>query len=417
MQIMKDKNYFYVLCLTLVSLSLSGCGGGRGSENGSNVPAFTEPPVTVAPTNYTYQSPLSIADGWQINDAATVGIDTTQIETVINKILDNEIGFRRIDGVAIAKDGELILDHRIRQSLDFADGWASNQDIDLHVVNSVTKSIMSLAMGVALEQGLIANTQALVHDYLTVNSPIANWNQSKASITLQDFLTMRHGYQWNEWDVNYLNSVNQNAQMNNAEQPLQFLLDLPLATEPGTTFAYSTGVSYALGLMIANVSGDSLFEFMNTNLFQPMNISKTDFWSLNGELHAGSALYLTQRDMTKFGQLVLDGGLWNGQQIVSQHWIEESTSEHVLLDENFNVTYGYQWWAADYPVSSDNSVSEDNVQTLRGISARGFGGQLIYAFPEIEVVIVFTGHRYEDGQENETNIRMIMTDFLLPILL
>lgn len=383
---------------------LSACGG-SSSNSSTPTPAQPTPPPTPAP--YQYSMPLDKSDGWESADAESAGVNIELLESLMSEINDNTLGFRRIDGIAIAQHGKLIFEQGIRTQLDIGDGWANNTDLDLHVINSVTKSVMSLAVGIAIEQGLISGLDASVYDYLPAKQNIANWDESKANITVKNYLTMRHGYEWDEWNVNYLNSNNLNARMNNAADPIQFLLDRPMATEPGTTFAYSTGVSYALGVMVANASGMRFFDYLNTELLQPLNITKSDYWSLQGELHAGSALYLTLRDMAKFGQLVLDHGRWQGVQLVSESWIADSTAKHIQISETNDVSYGYQWWGRTY---------QRNNEALPVIAALGFGGQLIYVFRDLEAVIVFTGHRYNDGDDEETSIKQILEDYILPSL-
>jgi CubicO group peptidase (beta-lactamase class C family) len=388
------------LILIAIALLTTSCGGGDKQQSNT-----TPPPA--APVPYSYSVPEQRNDGWTAQDARAANIDVQRLETLMDQINSQQYGFRRIDGLAIVKDGKLVFEQRVRTSLDIGDGWAANTDIDLHVVNSVTKSVMSLAFGIALDQGLISGLDASIYDYLTVDNTIENWDDRKAGISIRHYLTMQHGYDWDEWNVNYLDSSNLNAQMNNSAEPIQFLLNRPMATDPGTTFAYSTGVSYALGVMIANASGTSFFDFLDRELLQPLNITKSDFWTLDGELHAGSALYLSLRDMAKIGQLVLDGGRWHGIQVVPEAWVNESIAKHLQVSQDNDVGYGYQWWSRTY-----NRGSEP----LPVIAALGFGGQLIYVFKDLNAVIVFTGHRYNDGDDDETNIANILENYILPAL-
>ncbi len=388
------------LILIAIALLTTSCGGGEKQQSNT-----TPPPI--APTPYSYNVPEQRNDGWTTQDARTANIDVHRLETLMDQINSQQYGFRRIDGIAIVQDGKLVFEQRVRTSLDIGDGWAANTDIELHVINSVTKSVMSLAFGIALDQGLISGLDASIYDYLTVDNTIEDWDDRKAGISIRHYLTMQHGYDWDEWNVNYLDSSNLNARMNNSAEPIQFLLNRPMATDPGTTFAYSTGVSYALGVMIANASGTSFFDFLDRELLQPLNITKSDFWTLDGELHAGSALYLSLRDMAKIGQLVLDGGRWQGIQVVPEAWVYESTAKHLQVSQDNDVGYGYQWWSRTYNRGSES---------LPVIAALGFGGQLIYIFKDLNTVIVFTGHRYNDGDDDETNIANILENYILPAL-
>lgn len=363
----------------------------------------SEPEVV---SSYTYQAPLASGDGWKTNDLTQLGLDAAPLELLINNINNKRAGFLHIDSLVIAQNGQLLLQEQLRTSLDFADDWAGNRDIDLHVLNSVTKSYTSALIGIAIDQQLISGVDVKVHDYFAHKLPIENWTEDKQNITLENWLNMRHGYDWDEWNVSYLDSSNLNSQMNNARDPIQFLLNRPMATEPGITFAYSTGVSFGIGRLLQLATGMSVEDFLVDNLLTPLNISNYDFWSLNGQLHTGSALYLETRDMAKFGQLFLDGGVWNGERIISQQWVETSTQQRVDLNETGSSGYGYQWWMGEFDAGG---------QTYSSYYANGYGGQFIFVFPELQLVVAMTGSAYQEEQEDERSIRGILENSILPV--
>lgn len=382
-----------------VALLLASCclACSSGSGDGDN---------TEVVTSYTYKAPPEIVDGWQTNNLTQLGIDATPLETLIDNINNKRAGFLHVDSLVISYDGELVLQEQLRSSLDFADDWAGNRDVDLHVLNSVTKSYTSALIGIAIDQQLISSVDVKVHDYFSHKLPIDNWTEDKQNITLENWLNMRHGYTWDEWNVSYLDSNNLNSQMNNTGDPIQFLLDRPMSTEPGTTFAYSTGVSFGIGRILQLATGMSVENFLVDNLLTPLNISDYDFWSLDRQLHTGSALYLTTRDMAKFGQLFLDGGVWNGEQIISEQWVETSTQQRIDLNETGSFGYGYQWWMGEF---------EANGQAYRSFYANGYGGQFIFVFPELQLVVALTGSAYLEGQEEERSIREILENSILPV--
>jgi len=378
--------------LTILFASMLSCGGGSSSDQ----------PIIPTQPAYSYTPPASLTDGWAVDDLNQLGIDPTPLENLVNKIQQGVLGYRLIDSIAIAQHGRLVFEKRTRTELDLADGWANNQDIDLHILNSVTKSVTSALIGIAIDRGEISGVDALVHDYFPHKQPVANWTNDKANIRLENWLNMRSGYEWNEWDVNYLDSANLNSQMLNATDPIQFLLDRPMASEPGSTFAYSTGISYGLGRILQLATGESAQDYLQTHLLAPLQIDKFDYWSLEGQLHTGSALYLTTRAMVKFGQLYLDGGEWNGTRIISQQWVDQSTQQRVTLNSG---GYGYQWWFSDFTAGN---------QTYHSFYGNGFGGQFIFVFPELDLVVVLTGHAYEDGQGAELNTRQVLEQDILP---
>lgn len=354
---------------------------------------------------YLYAPPSAKNDGWQVNDLDQLNIDPSRIETLIDNINNQRAGFLHIDSLVIVYNGELVFEQQLRDSLDKADAWAGNTDIDLHVINSVTKSVNSTLLGIAIDQQLISGVDENIHDYFQHKLPIANWTTDKQNITIENWLNMRSGYEWDEWNVNYLNSANLNAQMNNASDPIQFLLDRPMATTPGSTFAYSTGISFGLGRIIQLASGQSLDSYLVENLLTPLNITKYDYWSLDNQIHTGSALYFTTRDMAKFGQLFLDGGVWNGVRVVSEEWVNASIQQRVDLNSDGTVGYGYQWWMGQFTA---------NGQAYNTYYADGFGGQYIFVFPDLNLVIAMTGSAYDDGQPEERSIRNILEQSILP---
>ncbi len=379
-----------IACVTL----LTSCGGDSKKE-----------PQPSLPDNYSYSIPVQKNDGWQVASLSEAEIADRPIQTLMDNIYKNNDSYRFIDSVLIIKDNKLVLDEVLRTELDLADSWANNTDIDLHILNSVTKSFVSALVGIAIDQGYIEGVEVKVHDYFTHKQPIENWREEKTDITLKNWLTMRHGYLWDEWDVSYLDTSNLNSQMNNAADPIQFLLDRPMSTIPGEKFAYSTGVSFGLGRIVQLATGQSVSSFMEQNLFQPLGIEKYDYWALDGQIHTGSALYLSNRDMAKFGQLFLDSGMWQGQQIISSAWVTQSTQKHV---DKGAWGYAYQWWTTTF--SYENS-------TIDCFYADGFGGQYIFILPALNSVVVFNGRAYQEGEKEQYNIRTIMENHILPALL
>ncbi len=377
-----------------VSIFLSACGS-SSSDNSTSSPQ---------PALYSYQQPEILNDGWIVSDASSLNINTSILESVVQNIINGQEDFRYINALVIIKNGQLLLDERFKSALDFTDDWSGNQDLNLHILNSVTKSFTSTLVGIAIDQQLIPDVDVLVHDYFPEKFPVQNWDGPKANITLKNWLTMRHGYLWDEWNISYLEPSNLNSQMNNAADPMQFLLDRPMDTTPGTTFAYSTGVSYGIGKIVQKSSGMNIHQFMEQFLFTPLQITDYDYWALDGQIHTGSALYLSIRDMAKLGQLFLDKGLWNGTRVVSEAWVDEATHRYV---DNGNWGYGYQWWMRRFQV---------NGQSLDCFYADGFGGQYIFVFPGINAIIAFHGDAYTDAEKEHRNVTRIMEDFLLPEL-
>ena len=378
----------------VLALGVVGCGSGSSSTDAQLAP----------PVPYTYRVPQQLNDGWQTAHLQDVGIDSNLLTDLINKIRHQVPGYHLIDSVLIVKDGMLVFDERTRTQFDRFDEIIDNHNLDLHIMNSVTKSFASTAVGIAIDQGYIPGIDAPVHDYFVDKMPIDNFTPEKQSITLVDWLTMRAGYQWDEWTIPYLDPNNQINRMSNSADPIQFLLDQPMATTPGTTFVYNSGVSHVIGSLLERATGQSVATYMNQTVFQPLNIQTFDYYTVGGQFFTGGGLYLTTRDMAKLGQLFLDGGEWNGVRVVSEAWVNEATATHVQFT-TAPGGYGLHWWTGTF--NYDGNV----VSSFRAV---GFGGQYVIVIPALRLVVAMTGHAFMASEGNLRNTVDVVQDYVLP---
>jgi CubicO group peptidase (beta-lactamase class C family) len=241
-----------------------------------------------------------------------------------------------------------------------------NQD-RVHSLTSCTKSFLSALVGIAVEEGLLdldAKALGFFSDYSIVNdSPL------KREITVEQLLLMRSGLNWPESSVSYSSSNNILRQMMSSQNWVQFVLDRPMAVAPGSVFNYSTGDSQILGVVLEQATGMTIQEFARTRLFEPLKILPRHwYWTSapEGVAFAGGGLHLTPRAMAQFGYLYLEGGLWNGEQLIPAEWIEASVAPS---------TYGYHWWRL----------------SNGGYAALGYGGQRIAVVPSLDMIVVITG--------------------------
>jgi CubicO group peptidase (beta-lactamase class C family) len=360
----------------VIALLVAACGGGGSSASAKNE---TPPP-------YNYQVPPITGDGWQVGHLDDHGMDSALIVEMIDRIRDDT--YHGIDGIAIVRNSRLLLYAPFRSELDEYDGWVQNTTLARHILHSTSKSVTSALVGIAIDQGYIASADAPF--YSLFNYPTyENWAPGKDRMTLEDALTMRLGLKWDEWSAPYGTPDNDLHILttNNTDFSLA-LLNLEVESEPGTTFTYNTAASIAIGKAMQIAVGIPMEEFADLYLFQPMQIF-TAAWGRTptGLPNGGSGLFLAPRDMVKFGELFVSGGLWNGQQIISSDWIEASVERHVNLDWSWTSGYGYQWWR-------DKFTHPDGSTQLDAYSTRGFGGQYIFCVPELQLVVAFTGHNY-----------------------
>lgn len=263
----------------------------------------------------------------------------------------------------------------------------------LHGVKSVSKSIVSLCIGIAIDKGFIKNVNQSVFDYLPGHQSFKK--EGKEKITIEHLLTMTSGLEWEEWKTSLSNEKNDIVGIWFQEKdPLTYILEKPLIKEPGTTFNYSGGNTILLGEIIRDATKMDLEKFANEYLFKPLGIDSTD-WSLrykNGVIEAGGGLEITPRDLAKIGALCLNKGTFNGRQIISEQWIAACTTPYskntnIFIPGHFSGGHGYaySWWLKSY-----NKAGKE----INMYHAVGWGGQELIIIPELNSVVVFTGGNY-----------------------
>ena len=377
-----------LLILTLVGLSACSSGSDSSNDRGE------DPPDT-----YTYSPPADIGDGWAVGAAAAVGLSENLLEEAVNEVYNGQ--FPIIDAIAVARGGQLVLSEIFRTQINEADERVNNTELDMHVQNSTSKSFVSALIGVAIDQGLIEDTDV---PYLSLfpYPDYANDDARKRAMTLEDVLTMRTGLDWDEWDPPYSDPDNQMFEFYRTQTDLsKGLLDLPMVAEPGEVFAYSTPASVSLGQAIENVAPLTLIDYGGVNFLGPVNISRIEVERTpTGLPDLGRGLFLTTRDLLKLGQLYLDNGEWNGTRVVSADWVARSTMPHHVLGwanpENMEWElegYGYQWWIGAFDV---------NGTRVESYAAWGFGEQWVMVIPAFDLVVAVNSHG-ENGDADEAN--------------
>ena len=387
--------------LALLLAGLAACGG-------SGSPDPVEP---VEPVGYTYRAPVATPDGWTVGNAADEAVDVARLEAMMNDIRAGR--FEYIDSVAVARNGTLVLEETVRTATTHHDGWVGNTNLQVHAQFSTTKSMTALAVGVAIERGYLAGTDT---PYLTFFSypAYANWDERKNDITLGHVLAMRAGFEWDEWAHPYESPDNQLTQFYNTHVDYaKGLLDLPLTDDPGSAFAYNTVASISLAQAIENMAPLSYIDFLTSELFTPLGISDFDnVVTPTGLPDAGGGFYLRTRDMVKFGQIILDDGMWRGTQVVSPAWLSDMltsrssvgwsdpTGRDWIIDG-----YGYQWWLGHYEIGGE---------TLDTQVMWGYGGQFVVAIPARQMVIAVNSHSYDDGDAAVAQAHALIADYLIP---
>lgn len=254
----------------------------------------------------------------------------------------------------------------------------------VHNVKSVTKSITSALLGICVADGLVS-PQTTIGDCLGPRHP--SMEGAKAGITLEHLATMRSGLAWEENGEPTLTWMA-------AADLVDAALGLPLETEPGRRYVYSTADTHLLGACLTEVTGVSLLDLADDRLFGPLGF-RDHRWTRDptGYCFGGSELYLRPVDMARFGRLYLSGGEWDGGALVSPSWIASSTAAQDDV--------GFEDIAAGMPLPAGDVLRErrrgygtgwwrGNVGGHDIAYAAGFGGQLILLFDALDLVVVQT---------------------------
>jgi len=314
---------------------------------------------------------------WRTTSPDTQGLARNRLKKLIKRIRKNRI--RDLHSLLIVRNGYLITE-------EYFNG--SGPD-DVHTLQSDTKSVTSLLIGIALQQGKIGSVHDQVLDYFPEYPRIKHLDERKAAMTLQDLLTMRTGLDWSEDP--YAGSPLEQLNTCGCDWP-RLVLNWPMREMPGTRFEYNSGGVILLGGIIRNVAGTSVDDFARQYLFAPLGI--TEAWWYQGLPaglpHTGGGLNLRARDMAKLGYLVLRKGRWDNQQVVAEAWLEESFQHAVRRPRTFashTVDYGYLWWLL--PLDGIGTSVEPDADIYTAAGARD---QWIFVIPKYDMVVVVTGN-------------------------
>jgi CubicO group peptidase (beta-lactamase class C family) len=253
--------------------------------------------------------------------------------------------------VLVSRNGRLVFERYYR-------GATGKEDEN---VFSVTKSVVSALVGIALREGKLRSLdQRLVDLFPGELEP--GTDPRVRTITLRDLLTMTAGYR--------------EPRIAASDDWVRTLLNRPLSSDPGRAFSYDDGSAHLAGAALAQATGETLQSYAQRKLFGPIGIHPAR-WSTDGQGHSlgSTGLFLRPRDLQRLGRLYLQHGRWRGRQLVPARWIRESTTTKVRIPHGY--AYGYFWWV--------------NTGPHGGFLALGYAGQTIAVFPKLDLVVTTTG--------------------------
>jgi len=303
---------------------------------------------------YQESIPEQIEDGWEISTPSSEGFDPSALEKVYQSIFNEEL-YPNIRSLLVVRNGKLVSEVYCKDLEDRE---------RMHAVMSVTKSITSLVAGITLDKDLIGSIDDPVELYLP---EYFDADTFKKKITIRHLLTMESG-------LGHNNDIHTQEMIFCDGSSLEYELSRPMVFAPGEDWYYGDGNPQLMSGIIERVSGKAMDELALQYLFNPLGIDKY-YWERHsdGITLGGMGLWLIPRDMAKIGQLMLNGGLWNDLQLVSNDWVSAST-----IRQTDHRDYGYYW------------LTQEDI----AFWASGKGGQLICIYPHKQMVVVLTSDSF-----------------------
>lgn len=336
-------------------------------------------------TAYSYTIPKQLSDGLPVDAMYNAGMDTGKIVALTKLILNNT--YPNIHSMLICRHGKLIYENYFAgEDVDDATpvGYANHTIDDLHDCRSISKSFTSACIGIAIKQGFIKSIDEPIFSYFPEYEKY--FDSAKRKITIRNLLTMTSGLQFDETDYN--DPKNSYLQMRTSDDPIKYVLSCKLIATPGTVWNYSSGNTQLLGEIIWKATGERLDKYAGKNLFAPLGITKYDWRHMpnNNKLPAAAwGLRLRSRDLVKFGLLYMNNGKWGDTQVLDSAWVKQSLSAQVPRpSESPKIPrgYGFQFW-------TDLLIQPQYQADIPW--ATGYGGQLIFFWRAMDILVVFTG--------------------------
>jgi CubicO group peptidase (beta-lactamase class C family) len=330
----------------------------------------------------TLQSGNNTISPFQMNDKAsteywpTAGWRTSTPEAqgmfsgTLAKMLE-VFGNQQVHSIAVVRNG-----HLVAEAYNQTTQADTPQDI-----KSVTKSITSALVGIALsERKLISSDQRMADFFPELAS-----DPLKSKMTIKHLLSMTSGMAWDN------TNEDSSTEMMYSSDWVQYILDRPGYVEPGSFFNYSNGDAHLLSALLHKVTGESMFDYAKSRLFGPLGITDVN-WDddTQGRTIGAWAMALTLRDMAKIGYLYMKQGQWEDQTIIPKTWIRDSVQARTTLNYSNGTKggYGLFWWSKTLP----KGIVRGSKKQYDIYYASGSAGRRIFVVPELELIVAMTAN-------------------------
>ncbi len=356
-------------------------------------------PLTAAAQDIT-TAPSALADGWAVAKPTEAGFDPQALAELVDKV---DLGWiPNVHALLIEHQGKLVFERYWPGEDDSVAGplgYVDHGSATLHDIRSITKSVTSLLLGIALGGSW---KDALARPITTFFPERENLRSRLNVVTLHHVLTMTAGLAWNETIVPYTDDRNDYGRLVTTEDPVGFVLAKELHDPPGSRWNYNSGLTDLTAGVIENLTGQPLTDYADEMLFGPLGITDYEWlrpraWPKDVFPSAGAGLRMRARDLAKVASLLVHDGTWHGRRIVPEDWLSVSTTPHVQdfpWSSGGVYGYGYFW----YPGTVKDGRSPIHGRTV--IRASGFGNQGLFVVPDAGLAITVFAGNYEDNSRS-----------------
>ena len=344
-------------------------------------------------------------EGIPVASMAAMSIDSVVINKIDTAITNGT--YPNIHSLLIVRNNKLVYEHYWPgQDQSWGDdlGIRTHGKDSLHDIRSISKSIVSTCVGIAIQQGKIKSIDQKVFDFFPEYKNLDTGLIS--SLTIKHLLTMSSGLRWNE-EVPYDNPENSEIRMIRSSNQIEYVLSQPMEFPPGQVWKYNGGTTQLLAGIIEKTTGKKIEQFAKENLFQPLGITSFEWIKYDGTdlAAAASGLRLRSRDLLKFGLLYYNDGQYKDTQVISKKWVEESFQSHVQRPGG--GSYGYQFWLWQDTI---------NNQTLSMVACIGNGDQKILFDKKSGLLVVINAGNYNKW-DIEKNTYALLKEYVYPALI
>jgi CubicO group peptidase (beta-lactamase class C family) len=299
-----------------------------------------------------------------------------------------------LHGVLVARHGKLVLEEYFH---------GENRDKP-HDTRSASKVVADVLAGAVMQSGVRFSDQSKVYAMMNGGAMPAGLDARKQAMTLENLLTMSSGLDIDDNDDNSKGNEDRVADAG-VKDVWAYTLALDMVRDPGTAAIYGSLQPNLVGGVTRAAAGRPLVDLFHDLIATPMRIDRYWFGLMGtGEPYLGGGARFLPRDFMKFGQLMLNGGTWNGHRVLSREWAVRSTSHVVDIDGK--SPYGYLWWMTSTPYQG---------RRVSGYAALGNGGQNVIVIPELDLVIAFYCGNY-NAKTASKPINHLLPEFILPAI-